>query len=119
MHAARFIIPWPKETFGKTPGRFYRYDVSRYFNRKFYPGYKTVTLRILPDPAMFLQPFVTGFSLFGIDPVAGIEVEMQLFRCGNNIVRGIHRRIGGHTTSLYPHVNQPGTFTRFAKLTTS
>lgn len=74
MHAARFIIPWPKETFGKTPGRFYRYDVSRYFNRKFYPGYKTVTLRILPDPAMFLQPFVTGFSLFGIGPVAGIEV---------------------------------------------
>lgn len=70
------LFPGQRRPSAKHQDDFTDTTLADIFNRKFYPGYKTVTLRILPDPAMFLKPFVTGFSLFGIDPVAGIEVEM-------------------------------------------
>ena len=61
---------------------------------------------------------VGGINIKGISlGTAGVLLVALLFGVFASYVPSFE--VGGHTTSLYPHVNQPGTFTRFAKLTTS
>ena len=65
--------------------------------------------------ALFFQPFVAGLTLFGVDPVSGIEEQMQFFGGGHAVIGGIHR--GRRTNDIVVAPGEPaGYFEAFGKI---